>query len=175
MLQNNRDFIYRSGISSLLVLHQAIETLLHVVLFVPFDPFYELYNKMMGRLANGGFLNYWFDLEVNPRGFNVKIDKIGPQVLTMEHLQIGFQICLVALAVSAIIFATEIALKSYKWCLPNVKAKVHQKMDKLLKPKLQKYQTRKYAKDAIQNKNCRVVQMTEINSIDRNKAKNKQK
>lgn len=144
---------YRSGVSSILVLNEKIETLFHLVMFLPFDPFFEAYNILMGRLANGGFLNYWFDNVINPKGVIVKIHKIGPQVLTMEHLMIGFQIFLIAIAISGIAFSAEISRSFLQNFKLNIETKICQKVYNLLKPKQQKYRSEKFKKTITQIEN----------------------
>lgn len=105
---------YRSGFSSLFKLKESFITVFNSIRHEPFNPFYESINTFLGDLAAGGFLNYWEQLLLNPRGFEIKIDKIGPQVLTMDHLLVGFKICLVPLIVSMLVFLVEIAIKCFK-------------------------------------------------------------
>lgn len=115
---NNHYHGYRSGFSSLLILEESIETLFLANNVPPFSPFYELFNRVMGELADGGLLTYWNDMDINPRGLKMKADIIGPQVLTMEHLMIGFQIYLIAIVLCVLTFGVEIGMK----CVMNKKS-----------------------------------------------------
>lgn len=111
MIHNNHIDYYRSGFSSVLMLEETFDTIFKVLYLRGFDPFYESFNKLMSDLAAGGFLTYWESLIINPRGLKMRVDEIGPQVLTTEHLMFGFQIYLGALAISSIAFCIEITIK----------------------------------------------------------------
>lgn len=160
--QSDHQFGYRSGVSSLLVLKEAIETVFVATQFVPFDPFYELYYEMMSRLADGGFLSYWNDLHTNPRGQKQKIDKIGPQVLTIEHLMIGFQICLTAAAVSMIAFLAEFAGKILEKLILKGKSKIRQRILELLESKLHENRMKKIEIQSLRFVNVKPAQTRRI-------------
>lgn len=110
---NNHRIGYRSGFSSLLILEETFETCFMANNIEPFNPFYEYFNRIMGELADGGLLMYWNELDVNPRGLKMKLEAIGPEVLTMEHLLIGFQICFAVLGFGILAFGAEIAMKYF--------------------------------------------------------------
>lgn len=76
---------------------------------------------MLSYLAAGGLIFYWENLWSNPRGLKMKIDEIGPQVLTMEHLMFGFYIWLAVLAISIIAFVGEKATKAFIKLTPKIK------------------------------------------------------
>lgn len=110
-IHNNHRRFYRSGVSSIKILEEKVETLFMCFVFDAYNPFFDYVNRMLADLAAGGFLSYWQKLAINPKGLIRKIDEIGPQVLTMEHLGIGFQICLVACAICVVILMFEIVFK----------------------------------------------------------------
>lgn len=130
---------YRSGVSSLLTVKESAGTYFSAFTFEPFNPFYELINEMMGDLAAVGIYDYILKKLMYPKGFKFKASKIGPQVLTMDHLAIGFQICLVALAISAMIFALEIVSKYNENFIRNLKNFLSRKMLEVMKPKQKKF------------------------------------
>lgn len=113
-IHNNHLEYYRSGVSSILILEEKVETLFQVFLFMPANPFFDFFNQIMSELAAGGLLSYWRKFEINPKGLKRKVDKIGPQVLTMDHLEIGFLVCLLPCGIGAIIFVFELVLKCCK-------------------------------------------------------------
>jgi hypothetical protein len=113
-IHNNHQKYYRSGVSSIKILEEKVETYFEVFIFMPSNPFFDYFNQIIAELAAGGFLSYWRKLEINPKGLKRKIDEIGPQVLTMEHLMVGFQICLVSFAICVIIFVFEILFECFK-------------------------------------------------------------
>lgn len=105
---------YRSGVSSIKILDQKVETYFRVFTFMPLNPFVDFFNQIMAELAAGGFLSYWRKLEINPKDLKTKIEDIGPQVLTLEQLEIAFYICLAPFAVCALVFAFEVAFKHFR-------------------------------------------------------------
>ena len=73
--------------------------------FLPLSPFSEIYNEILLKLESNGIIYLWrrqyYHVEVsNPSG-------IGPQVLTMDHLMIGFLACLIPAVLSILTFIGE--------------------------------------------------------------------
>lgn len=126
---------YRRGVSSLLFLKQSAGTYFGAYVFDHFNPFYGPINKMMSDLAAGGIYEYWDKYFDNPNGHKFKIDEIGPQVLKIEHLLIGFKICLVLLLISAIALVLEILFKNCQSFTSKIKSCLKRKSCKSLKPK----------------------------------------
>ena len=87
--------LYKSGASSLTVLEDDYKLIFKGIVFLNYSPFLETYNEMLGWMEDFGFMAYWRDIfmKYNP----LIIDDIGPQVLTMDHLTIGFLACCVPL------------------------------------------------------------------------------
>lgn len=102
---------YRTGTSSLLRLKENGGTYFGAFYFYHFSPFYESFNNMMGDLTSGGILDLWDKYINNRRDIKSKIDVIGPQVLTLEHLSTGFFICLILLVLSVVVFMLEFVIK----------------------------------------------------------------
>lgn len=92
------------------------------MMFKPNSPFYEVVNDKIGDLLAGGFIDYWIEENLNPKGkLKVDINHYGPQVLTMDHLEICFKACLVPMALSAVTFFLEIFIYfSQKYFVKNV-------------------------------------------------------
>lgn len=145
-LQHIHTMNYRSGVSSVLVQQESAGTYYGVYIFQRFNPFYEAINNMMINLAAGGIYEFCEKNFHNPKGLNMKIDGTGPQILTMEHLMVGFHIWLVPLIISMIVFGLEIAAKYYKKFMPNMKNFLRHKMHELMKPKQQKIRANHEAK-----------------------------
>ena len=98
---------YSGRKTSLVLLEEDYKKFYRGVVFKKFSPFLETYNEMPAWMQAFGFMEVW------KRNFvydfvKYKIEEIGPQVLTMDHLRIGFIACLVPLVVSAIVFFAEI-------------------------------------------------------------------
>lgn len=103
--------MYRSGISSLVYM-KDIRNSPRVFWIKPFSPFYETFKEKIELLISNGVVFHWWDKFLNPKGFKRIEDDIGPQVLTYEHLEIGFMVCLVPLSLSVVAFVFE-AIKSF--------------------------------------------------------------
>lgn len=102
--------LYKSGKSSLLLLSEPVRAVLVGLSFKPFSHLYELVNEKQGQLTNGGLIDYWgYDVMITG-GKSVNVE-IGPQVLTMDHLAVGFQVCLILLMFSFALFILEIGSK----------------------------------------------------------------
>ena len=61
-------------------------------MFMNFCPYIEIYNEMLGRLESNGLMERW-RLTFAQESKVSKFEESGPQVLTMEHLSIGFIVC----------------------------------------------------------------------------------
>lgn len=99
---------YRSGFSSVQMLKEPIRSVFTGLNFRQFSPFYEILNEKILRLFAGGILQYVWNCRINPKGIKQLVEKIGPQVLTMDHIGIGFIFCSVSLSVAIIAFVVEI-------------------------------------------------------------------
>lgn len=99
---------YRSGSSSLMIMKERIQTFSYGLAFKKFSPFYETFNEKITRLIDAGITDYYIENAVNPRGLKNTVETIGPEILTMEHLEIAFKISLIAIAFSLIVFMAEI-------------------------------------------------------------------
>lgn len=99
---------YRSGISSLHVLDEMALVIPGGCGFKNFSPFYDTFNDVIGQQIAAGFANA-FDDVLSPK-IGTKADEVGPQVLTMEHLGLGFIACLIPLGLSTAVFLMEVVL-----------------------------------------------------------------
>lgn len=74
--------------------------------FKPFSPFFEIFNEKIGQLLANGWLQNSIPEEIlSLKG--KKMEDIGPQVLTMDHLEVGFIVCLIPQGVAFIVFLLE--------------------------------------------------------------------
>lgn len=119
MIHNNHINSYRSGVSSILFLEETVTTVFEIFRFASSSPFFDYFNEILSDLTTGGFLIYWEKSFINPRGLKMKVDEIGPQVLTMEHLMLGFQISLGALGTASVVFGLEITTNIFKKPMKN--------------------------------------------------------
>lgn len=99
---------YRSGSSSFMMMKERFKTLNYGLAFNRSSPFYETFNEKITRMIDAGLTDYWIQKTVNPRGLKKSVETIGPEILTMEHLDIAFKISLIAFASSLIVFLAEI-------------------------------------------------------------------
>jgi hypothetical protein len=102
---------YRSGVSSLKIVRKPIRTNLGGFNFKEFSFLYEAFNEKTMWLFEAGITNYLLNSEEGLEGrgeTNFKEEDIGPQVLTMEHLELAFYICLAPLALCLVVFIGEV-------------------------------------------------------------------
>lgn len=95
---------YRSGAPSLSALEAKYVTLTFQFRFKQFSPIFETFNDMIGRIIASLIMKKWFVGLFPP---NKKVEDIGPQVLTMEHLELGFIACLMMLGLATAVFSVE--------------------------------------------------------------------
>lgn len=112
---NNR--LFRSGLTSLTLLKDSFLTMHQVKLFRKFSPYFEVFNAIIGQIISSGLFEFLLKNETNPRGIKKIDEDIGPQVLTLDHLEVGFFVCIVLLIFSLIVFACEIFVQKYKFKL----------------------------------------------------------
>ena len=109
--------VYRSGTTSLAALGENYITFHSGVAFKPYSPNFETFNDVKIWFESNGIMEKW---RWDTHYLSKKSDKLGPQVLTMDHLRIGFLTCLVPLTISIAVFIAEsvcskvvIAIKKY--------------------------------------------------------------
>lgn len=110
------DQIYRNGRSSLTIMEGYSKTLSNGLSLKWFSPFNEIINDIVVNLQSSGLVERDIQNFMNPKGIKRKIDDIGPEVLTFEHLEIGFIFCLFPLFLSLIAFIGELCLHRVEKC-----------------------------------------------------------
>lgn len=98
---------YRSGFSSLRFIEEDMQMLPMSFEFQPFSPFFETMNEKIDQMLSNGLIEHYYKNFVNPKDRKPIIESIPPQVLTMDHVTIGFQVCLIPLALSFVVFILE--------------------------------------------------------------------
>lgn len=88
--------------------------------FMPFSPFFENFDAKIHQMIAGGLFNLWHSYETISIGCKRKIEGIGPHVLTMDHLQMGFKISLCPLVLSGFVFLIEVGILLCKHLIDNL-------------------------------------------------------
>lgn len=104
---------YRSGRASICMLDENINNVHVGLAYKPFSPFLETMNEKTVRLVEAGLIEYWLKDDLNYRR-KINEEEIGPQVLTMDHLEVGFIICTICLAVGLLAFLVEVSISAMK-------------------------------------------------------------
>lgn len=112
---------YRGGVSSLNILDEIKKVVQVGLVSAPFSPFFDECNDLIGRMVSGGFFNLWKSRRVN-NGWNRKAEDIGPQVLTMEHMEVAFLASLLPFTFAIIAFIAEISVHWTKIVVPRLRA-----------------------------------------------------
>lgn len=103
--------IFLRGSWSLIMLEENIKTSYIGLYYKPYSPFFEAFNEKTLRLVEAGLTEKWANIVMKKKDF-VVIDEIDPQVLTMDHLEIGFLVCLFPLVLSIVTFIGELLINS---------------------------------------------------------------
>lgn len=98
----------RSGNPSFVIIDDKWKTIFIGVQFKKYCPFYQVFNEKMGIFASAGIFDQTYYLKTKKRGLTWKDETIGPQVLTLDDLWVGFVIHVVFLGISTIVFFIEI-------------------------------------------------------------------
>lgn len=101
---------YRAGSGSITLLDDSVRTAFRCVVFKRHSPYFEHFNEKIGELVSSGILHYYFWQSKFMRDKMKEAEETGPEVLTMEHLEIGFIVCGVPLALAIIVFIFEIVV-----------------------------------------------------------------
>ena len=110
---------YRSGTTSLTYMEENSKLVYTGIVFNDSSPFIEVYNEKLGWLKTGGLLDYWKLYEYLPP----KLEEIGPQILTLDHLRVAFLLCFAPLSLCFAAFIAEFIwwriATSHKQCSQN--------------------------------------------------------
>lgn len=101
---------YRSGFSSISTLEEKNTQVYGCAPFNLFSPYFEAFNEKIHQLLSNGVSDFHFKAEIQPSLVKRAKEEIGPQVLTLEHLGIGFQISLIPLILGGIVFVAELCV-----------------------------------------------------------------
>jgi hypothetical protein len=101
---------YRSGSSSVVEAKEDVGVA--YVGFMSFGPMKDVVFAKASQLFEAGILGsiYTTELTLAPRDIDRKIPEIGPQVLTLKHLEAGFVIFCAFLVSSIAVFVVECAI-----------------------------------------------------------------
>lgn len=78
--------------------------------YKPFDPFYEILNEYILRLIENGYISRVVSAVRNPKGIIAQPEKVPPQVLTFDQLELGFMISFIPAVCGVAAFALEIGI-----------------------------------------------------------------
>lgn len=104
----------RSGVLNLTPLNQFVMSTSYMFGFKPFCPFFETFNDMIGRLLAVGYFEPSFGFLGHKKLYSNMPTVTDPQILTMDHLEIGFIACSIPLGVAILIFMVELFMSSCK-------------------------------------------------------------
>lgn len=108
---------YRSGVSSLHNINEVLMVFQTGAAFAPFSPFFTEFNEQIGRMVSGGFFNFWKFFSLKKPG---KEEDIGPQVLTMDHMEVALIASLLPLTFAIFAFLVEVSVKWTKIFVPRI-------------------------------------------------------
>ena len=98
--------MYRSGTTSMQLLDEPYKSIYKGIVFKSWTPLLETFNKMLAKMEANGMMAHWRQFQ---EFSTTKLEEIGPQVLTMDHLELGFLACCIPIVLAAIAFIGELA------------------------------------------------------------------
>jgi hypothetical protein len=113
------------GISSLRMMEQKLGFTPMSFIFSKGHYFIEYYNKVIGRLRDAGITEYWLNFYQRK---NEKVDDFGPQVLTMDHLEVCFYVCAFPFIFALIAFIGERNAERFKKLRFKIQEKIQDKI-----------------------------------------------
>ena len=105
-IESIQHLTYRSGTSSLQFLDKIYSFRYLGAAFKKSSPFLKVFNEILGRLESNGLAE---NIRQSYSYSTTKIEEIGPQVLKMDHLKLGFLACCIPMVLAAIVFICEFA------------------------------------------------------------------
>ena len=97
---------YRSGKTSLVLINEDYKMIYSAIMFKAFNPFIETCMEILGWMEAFGFMELWRREWIYLPSINS--EDVGPQVLTMDHLRVGFLACCIPLILSVAAFIAEL-------------------------------------------------------------------
>ena len=91
--------LYRSGRTSLKILDEPYKMGYYGAPFKKSSPWLKTFNEMLGKMEANGMMEKWRRFQSLS---TTKLENIGPQVLTMDHLKFGFLACFIPLTLGVV-------------------------------------------------------------------------
>ena len=107
MLENR----YRSGVSSLRFIKDRLNMNLFGIIFFGFSPFHETFNRKIVQLIENGSIRKWILESLKTKTYKIEEEEIGPEVLTMDHLEVSWIIIVIALTLCIFTFGFELLMR----------------------------------------------------------------
>ena len=97
---------YRTGTTSMKFLDQSCRFFSLGVVFKKSSSFLKVFNEKLAKMEPNGLMEYWRRFQSYS---TTKIEEIGPQVLKMDHLRLGFLACCIPMALGFVVLIGELA------------------------------------------------------------------
>lgn len=107
---------FRSGITSLNYIDKDFRPLVAGLSYKPHHILANKFSEKTSRLFEAGFNKFWFK-QIREK---VETEEIGPEVLTLDHIGIGFVSCIVILTIAAAVFVLEIFYATFNQLHNNI-------------------------------------------------------
>lgn len=110
----------RTFVSSTYLLEENTATIPFYMLLPRFSPYTEKFNEKIDEMLASGIIERWHANEWSiERDEKLFFEEVGPQVLTIKNLKIGFFAFLITLALSSVVFVMELTFFLLKACVVN--------------------------------------------------------
>lgn len=122
-LERFENQVYRSGSSSISLLDEVYIIQSCGFAFPPFSPFFETFNAKIDQMISNGIIDHERKMQNDPK--LATIEESEAQVITLEDLGLGFEICLISMAISLTAFIIELLIdfitsRIYRMCKKKI-------------------------------------------------------
>lgn len=111
---------FQSGQGSLHRLREIAKVSHFGAWFYRFNPFFDQMNELIGRMVSGGLFRKWLSENREENKLRSKIEDIGPEILTMDHMEVAFIASLLPLTLALTAFFVEIFVHCVKIVVPRI-------------------------------------------------------
>lgn len=101
---------YFRGKSSLSFLDDEVATSFLGLVFPLYSPFYETFNQKIGEMMDHGFIDHLAKTKNSKAKRETSNYDLGPEVLSLNHLRIGFSLFCILLLISTLVFLIELII-----------------------------------------------------------------
>lgn len=121
-----KKFYYGKRVPATIVLKENLAVIHQGLFFKAHSPFFEAFNEKIGWMVASGLIDFWnsyMTFKANIAELMNLRDDQGPQILTMDHLEVGFIASMIPLMIGIVVFIGEIIFFRLQSCFKKFMSK----------------------------------------------------